>query len=165
VGKRPGSREPAPKTTGTIHCAAVNEAGDMGACTSTSGLSYKLPGRVGDSPIIGAGMFVDNNVGAAGATGRGEAVIKSCGAFQVVRHMADGLDPTEACLRVLKWIADHTRRPELLNARGEPNFDVVLYALRKDGAHGSAAMNEPRQYTVHDGGEARAMECKVLFGE
>jgi N4-(beta-N-acetylglucosaminyl)-L-asparaginase len=109
-------------------------------------------------------MFVDNTVGAAGATGRGEAVIQSCGAFQVVRHMAEGVPPTEACLRVLRWIADHTRRPDLLNERGEPNFDVVLYALRKDGAHGSACMRKAKtKYAVHDGTDARLLECAVLF--
>ena len=148
---------------GTIHCSAVNATGGLGACTTTSGLSFKLPGRVGDSPIIGAGMFVDNEVGSAGATGRGESVIQSCGAFQVVQHMSAGLDPTEACLKVLQWIADHTHRRMLLNARGEPNFNVVLYALRKDGVYGSASMRKGREFAVHDGTEARKERCAWLF--
>ncbi len=152
-----------PHTTGTIHCAAVDARGDLGACTSTSGLSYKIAGRVGDSPIIGAGNFVDNLVGAAGATGRGESVIKSCGAFQVVSHMASGLDPTEACLKTLKWIADHTRRNRLRNERGEPNFQVTFYALRKDGAFGSASMRKGGRFTVHDGKEAKSLESAYLF--
>lgn len=153
-----------PFTTGTIHCAAVDTKGDIGATTSTSGLSYKLAGRVGDSPIIGAGNFVDNLVGAAGATGRGEAVIQSCGAFQVVQHMSAGDDPTEACLKVLKWIANHTRRKMLLNDKGEPNFQVVMYALRKDGAYGSASMrNTRRMFTVHDGTEAKEVHCAYLY--
>ena len=84
-------------------------------------------------------MFVDNEVGAGGSTGRGESVIQSCGAFQVVRNMADGQDPTEACLNVLKWIADHTKREDLLNERGEPGFQVAMYALRKDGSYGAAS--------------------------
>jgi N4-(beta-N-acetylglucosaminyl)-L-asparaginase len=164
AGRRSASAaEPVPTTMGTIHCAAVNEAGDLGACTTTSGLSYKIPGRVGDSPIVGAGMFVDNAVGAAGATGRGESVIQSCGAFQVVRHMAEGVEPTEACLRVLRFIAEHTRRPDLLNERGEPNFGVVLYALRKDGVTGGAAMRGGQRYAIHDGTEARLLECARLF--
>ncbi|MHC5002586.1 MAG: N(4)-(beta-N-acetylglucosaminyl)-L-asparaginase [Planctomycetota bacterium] len=150
-------------TDGTIHCAAVDLSGDVGACTTTSGLSYKIPGRVGDSPIIGAGMYVDNAVGAAGATGRGESVIQSCGAFQVVRHMAEGVDPTEACLKVLKWIADHTRRPELLNDRGEPNFNVVMYALRKDGVFGSACMRGRRNFAYHDGLESGRRQCAALY--
>jgi N4-(beta-N-acetylglucosaminyl)-L-asparaginase len=160
-----------PFTTGTIHCAAVTTGGDLGACTSTSGLSWKLPGRVGDSPIIGAGNFVDNNVGAAGATGRGEAVMQSCGAFQVVQHMANGLDPTAACLKVLEWIADHTKQHFLLNAKGEPNFGVTFYALRKDGAFGCAKMRREKEnkekiankFAIHDGTEGRLMDCVILF--
>jgi len=152
-----------PHTDGTIHVSAVNAAGDLGACTTTSGLSYKLAGRVGDSPIIGAGMFVDNQVGSAGATGRGEAVIQSAGSFAVVRAMDDGLEPTEACLKVLKWIADHTKRRVLLNDRGEPAFQVTMYALRKDGVYGAASMRKGASFTVHDGTEAQKERCRYLF--
>ena len=148
---------------GTIHCSALDANGDIGACTTTSGLSYKIPGRVGDSPIIGAGMFVQNEVGSAGATGRGESLIQSCGSFQIVQHMANGDDPTEACLKVLKWIADHTKRHDLLNAKGQPNFGATLYALRKDGAYGSATMRGGGSFTVHDGTEARKEKCAVLY--
>lgn len=151
------------QTHGTIHCAAVDARGDIGACTTTSGLSYKIPGRVGDSPIIGAGMFVDNQVGAAGATGRGESVIQSCGAFQIVQHMAAGDEPTEACLKVLRWIADHTKRPMLLNARGEPNFGVTLYAVRKDGLYGSASMRSGASFIVNDTAGPRKEDCAFLF--
>ncbi len=132
--------EGVPHTTGTIHCGAVNSDGDVGACTTTSGLSYKIPGRVGDSPIIGAGMYCDNEVGSAGATGRGEAVIQSCGSFLAVRKMEEGMTPEEACLFVLRHIAARTKRRDLLNGRGEPNFNVTMYALRKDGMVGSACM-------------------------
>jgi len=157
-----------PFTWGTIHCSAVDANGDLGATTTTSGLSWKIPGRVGDSPIIGAGMYVQNEVGSAGATGRGESVIQSCAAFQVVQHMANGDDPTEACLKVMKWIADHTRRHDLLDERGRPNFDVKLYALRKDGAFGSAVMRHRKdrgtaKFAVHDGAEARLMTCTPLY--
>lgn len=152
-----------PFTQGTIHCSAVDTNGDLAGVTSTSGLSYKIPGRVGDSPIIGAGNFTDNLVGSAGATGRGESVIKSCGAFQIVQHMANGIEPTEACLRTLKWIANHTRRGKLLNERGEPNFQVTFYALRKDGAYGSACMRGEREFAVHDGNEARLERCVALY--
>jgi len=146
-----------PFTTGTVHCSAVDANGDLGAVTSTSGLSWKIPGRVGDSPIVGAGMYVDNAVGSAGATGLGEAVIQVCGAFSVVRGMEDGLSPTDACLAVLRRIADRTRRPYLLDADGKPNFQVVLYALRKDGAHGSASLLPGGTYAVRTaaGGEVR----------
>jgi N4-(beta-N-acetylglucosaminyl)-L-asparaginase len=157
------SKDDIPFTEGTIHCSAVDTNGDIGACTSTSGLSWKIPGRVGDSPIIGAGNYADNLVGAAGATGRGEAVIQSCGSFQVVQHMANGDHPTEACLKVLKWITNRTRRKMLLNERGEPNFNVVLYAVRRDGAYGSACMRKGREFAVHDGTEARLEPCAHLF--
>ena len=152
-----------PRTDGTIHVSAVNADGDLGACTTTSGLSYKIAGRVGDSPIVGAGMFVDNEVGSAGSTGRGEAVIQSAGSFAVVRAMADGLEPTAACFRVLKWIADHTKRRDLLNDKAEPNFQVVMYALRKDGAWGSASLRKGGSFAVHDGTQVRKQECPYLF--
>ncbi len=154
-----------PFTTGTIHVSALNSKGDLSACTSTSGLSWKLPGRVGDSPIVGAGMFCDNAVGSAGATGRGEAVIQSCGAFQIVQHMANGLAPTEACLKVLQWIADHTRQTYLLDDKGRPNFEVVLYALRKDGAYGSACFRPGRKFAIHDGKNARLEDCAALYAK
>jgi len=157
-----------PFTYGTIHCAALTAGGDIGACTTTSGLSWKLPGRVGDSPIIGAGMFVDNDIGAAGATGRGEAVIQSCGAFQIVQHMSAGAEPEEACFRVLKWIASHTRLKHLLNDRGEPNFGLSFYALRKDGTFGGACMRPGGTMAVCDAANpatARVIKLKHLYSD
>jgi N4-(beta-N-acetylglucosaminyl)-L-asparaginase len=136
----PGWPAGVPFTWGTIHCSAVDAAGDLGACTTTSGLSFKIPGRVGDSPIVGAGMYCDNAVGAAGATGRGEAVIESCGAFDTVREMERGLAPTEACLAVLKRIAERSKRQRRLVENGLPTFNVTIYALRKDGAYGAASL-------------------------
>jgi N4-(beta-N-acetylglucosaminyl)-L-asparaginase len=150
-------------STGTIHCSGMNADADFGSCTSTSGLSWKIPGRVGDSPIVGAGMFCDNAVGAAGATGRGEACIQSCAAFQIVNHMAAGMEPTDACLRVLRYIADHTQQRYLLDDQGRPNFGVTLYALRKDGAYGSATMRKGAKFAVHDGTAARVGPCAVLI--
>jgi N4-(beta-N-acetylglucosaminyl)-L-asparaginase len=152
-----------PFTTGTIHCSAVDAHGDLSACTSTSGLSWKLAGRVGDSPIVGAGMFCDNAIGSGGATGRGEACIQSCAAFQVVQHMGNGLAPVEACLKVLQWIADHTRQNYLLDEKRRPNFGVILYALRKDGAYASAAFRKGPKFAVHDGNTAHHEECAALY--
>lgn len=159
----PQQQAPIPHSTGTIHCAALDAAGNLGACTSTSGKSYSLPGRVGDSPIVGAGMFVDNEVGAAGSVGLGELVVRSAGSYQVVRNMAEGLEPTEACLAVLRWIADHTRTPRLLNRRGEPSFSVAFYALRRDGAFGAAVMRGTPTFGVHDGMQTRTLRCTPLF--
>ncbi len=152
------------RSAGTIHCSAVTPAGDLAGCTTTSGLAYKIPGRVGDSPIIGAGLFTDNEVGSAGATGRGEEAIQSCGAHSVVMEMANGKDPTEACLAVLKKVADRVRRQRrLVDERGRPNFNLVLYAVRKDGAYGSACMIEGREFAVDDGTGARREKCAFLF--
>ena len=155
--------EPIPFTTGTIHCSALNAQGEISACTTTSGLSYKIPGRVGDSPIIGAGMYVDNQIGSAGATGRGESVIQSCGAFLAVQFMDQGMTPTEACLGVLKRIADRTKQKRLLNAKGEPNFGVTIYAMRKDGAYGSACMRPGGTFAVCDDEGPRRLPSEPLF--
>ena len=158
----PGQLE-IPYTTGTIHASGVTAAGDLGCVTTTSGLSWKIPGRVGDSPIVGAGMYCDNAFGSAGATGRGEAVIQSCGSFSIVREMENGLAPTEACLAVLKRIADRSRRPHLLNEAGEPNFNVSFYAVRKDGAWGSASMRPGGSFAIHDTKGSRRIRCVSLF--
>lgn len=152
-----------PYTTGTIHCGAVNSDGAVGACTTTSGLSYKIPGRVGDSPIIGAGMYVDNEVGSAGATGRGEAVIQSCGSFLAVRKMEEGMTPEEACVFVLRHIASRTKRRDLLNDRGEPNFNVTMYALRKDGLIGSACLRPGGSYAFAGPGGSGVDKSRVAL--
>ncbi|MEM9167309.1 MAG: N(4)-(beta-N-acetylglucosaminyl)-L-asparaginase [Planctomycetota bacterium] len=150
-------------TTGTIHCSAVNTQQDLSACTTTSGLSWKIPGRVGDSPIIGAGMFCDNDIGAAGATGRGEAVIHSCGAYQAVDHMARGMTPTEACLEVLRAIARRTKQRRLLDDAGNPNFNVTMYAIRKDGAFGSACLRPGGSFAVATAELAEVRRSVPLF--
>ena len=136
----------------------------MGSVTSTSGLSWKIPGRVGDSPIIGAGMYLDNEVGSAGATGLGEAVIQTCGANTIVHLMESGLSPTQACLTALRRIVERTRRPHLLGADGLPNFQVVYYALRKDGAYGSASLKPGGTFAVKAGGDARKLNSVPLLG-
>ncbi len=162
-GQQHGAAGPIPFTYGTIHCGAVDQGGDIGATTTTSGLSYKIPGRVGDSPIIGAGMYVDNEVGSAGATGRGEAVIQSCGSFLAVRFMEQGMTPTEACLAVLRHIDSKTKRKDLRDERGRPSFNVAMYALRKDGAFGGAVMRGGDSFSVRDTtGPARRVQCAVL---
>lgn len=154
---------PVPYTTGTVHCAALTAAGDLGATTSTSGLSWKIPGRVGDSPIIGAGMYVANDIGAAGATGRGESVIQNCGSFAVVQLMAAGQTPTEACLNVLKRIADRTLEKRHRDELGRPKFNVTMYALRKDGAFGSACLWKGGSFAVHDGAQGRVIQSPYLY--
>ncbi|MCA9294312.1 MAG: N(4)-(beta-N-acetylglucosaminyl)-L-asparaginase [Phycisphaerales bacterium] len=157
--------DPVAFTYGTIHCSAVTAGGDLGACTTTSGLSYKIPGRVGDSPIVGAGMYCDNEVGAAGATGRGEAVIESCGAFFVVQEMAKGKSPTEAAMELCRVMARRaSKQRRLRNADGNPNFDVTAYALRKDGAFGSACLYESKgSFTVATAAGSKRLQSVGLL--
>ena len=152
-----------PYTTGTIHCSALTTDGDLAGCTTTSGLSWKIPGRVGDSPIVGAGCFTDNEIGSAGATGRGEAVIQTCGSHTIVMRMDLGDSPTDACLYALKKIADHTKPSRLLDDKGRPNFQVVYYALRKDGAIGSASLWSGRSFSVNDGVSNRHEPSAFLY--
>ncbi|MFG0284243.1 MAG: N(4)-(beta-N-acetylglucosaminyl)-L-asparaginase [Phycisphaerales bacterium JB039] len=154
---------PVPFTWGTINCSAVDANGDLASCTTTSGLSWKIPGRVGDSPIVGAGMFCDNAVGAAGATGRGEAAIHNCAAYAICRAMEDGQSPTEACLTVLKRIADRTLQKRLRTPDGRPNFGLRFYAVRKDGAYGSATMYEGGSFAVATAEGARIERSAFLF--
>lgn len=150
-------------TTGTIHCSALDANGDLGGVTTTSGLSWKLPGRVGDSPIIGAGLYTDNAVGSAGATGRGEACIQSCAAFSVVQRMEAGDAPEEACRHVLRKIVAHTPQRRLLRADGTPDFNVTLYALRKDGAYGSACLLKGGSFAIHDGARSEERPAAHIY--
>jgi len=151
-------------TTGTINCLAVDERGDLAGVTTTSGLAFKIPGRVGDSPIIGAGLYVDNEIGAAGSTGRGEANLTTCASFQVVNEMARGVSPEEACLRVLKYVAAKTKlTPRLLTRDETPNFGLSFYALNKKGEYGAATMFSGGTFAVHDGRQNRQREAAYLY--
>jgi N4-(beta-N-acetylglucosaminyl)-L-asparaginase len=147
--------------TGTINCNAVTPQGDISSVTTTSGLSWKIPGRVGDSPIIGAGQYCDNEVGAAGSTGRGESNIKVCGGFLTVEHMRRGMKPTDACLETLKRVVAATE-PRLLDARGRPRFGLNFYAVNKRGEFGAASIY-PSRYAAHDGTEAKVRDTAYLF--
>ena len=129
---------PQERTWGTIHCSAIDLAGNISSVTTTSGLAFKIPGRVGDSPIIGAGLYCDNEVGAAGSTGRGEANLENLACFLIVERMRMGDSPEQACLYACERIADHTRKAYLLNDKGEPDFNVQFYALNKAGEVGGA---------------------------
>lgn len=150
-------------TYGTINCCAVNTRGDVSAVTTTSGLSYKIPGRVGDSPIIGAGLYVDNEIGAAGSTGRGEAVLKVCGAHTIIEEMRHGASPGDACLAALKRIVRTTTEKRLLRKDARPNFDVKFYALAKDGRYAGASLWSGGKFAVCTEGRARHEECAFLF--
>lgn len=155
--------------TGTINCLAINERGDISGTTTTSGLAFKIPGRVGDSPLIGCGLFVDNEVGAAGSTGRGEECIKINGAHTVVEMMRKGMSPTEACMEAVKRVAANYNNDKKKLRQVGINF----YALNKQGEHGAATLWGPSigedgrrrriQYAVHDGHKNERIGMPHLF--
>jgi N4-(beta-N-acetylglucosaminyl)-L-asparaginase len=149
--------------TGTINCLALNTKGEMSGVTTTSGLAWKIPGRVGDSPILGAGLWVDQDVGAAGSTGRGEENIRVAGAHTIVENMRQGMSPREACLDALKRVARNFSNDQSKLAQ----FDLAFYALRKDGACAGASLwgaaGRPRRFAVNDGGASRLEPCAYLF--
>ncbi len=154
--------------TGTINCLSVNEKGEVSGTTTTSGLAWKIPGRVGDSPVIGAGLFVDGDVGGAGSTGKGEENIKICGGHTVVEMMRKGIKPADACLEALgRVVRNYNGDKQKLGT-----FHLYFYALNKDGEYGSASLwkngyekNKGAQFAVHDGTEARLEACKTFFDE
>ncbi|MCY2960370.1 MAG: isoaspartyl peptidase/L-asparaginase [Planctomycetota bacterium] len=134
---------------GTIHCSAMAKDGAIACTTTTSGLSWKIPGRVGDSPIVGAGLYCDQEAGSAGATGRGEANILSNGAFAIVELMRQGAKPLDAAMEVLRRVTRQTERqaryqPEMLDARGKPSFNLTFYVLGLDGTVAGACLLAPR---------------------
>jgi N4-(beta-N-acetylglucosaminyl)-L-asparaginase len=118
---------------GTVNCLGLNAKGEVAGVTSTSGLAWKIPGRVGDSPILGAGLYVDGGVGAAGSTGRGEAVMLSLGSFLIIEAMRAGKSPKDAGIAALKRVVANTVEKRQLNARGKPNFNVRFYAVNTKG--------------------------------
>ena len=155
----PAERLTLPKT-GTINCNAVTPQGDISSVTTTSGLSWKIPGRVGDSPIIGAGQYCDNDVGAAGSTGRGESNIKVCGGFLTVEHMRRGMKPADACLETLRRVIAATE-PRLVE-RGRPTFNLSFYAVNKRGDFGSASFY-PARYAAHNGKDGALRDTAHLY--
>jgi len=151
-----------PHTYGTVNVNAVTASGDLGSVTSTSGLSWKIPGRIGDSPIIGAGQYCDNEVGAAGSTGRGEANIKVCGAFLAVEFMRMGMSPEAALMKVMERVIAMTEK-RLLNERGRPYFDLEYYAINKKGECAGATAYEGGTYAVCDAQGARQVPFAYLY--
>ena len=149
-------------THGTINMNAVNARGDVSSCTTTSGLSWKVPGRVGDSPIIGAGEYTDNTVGAAGSTGRGESNIMVCGAFLAVEYMRQGLAPQVALMKVMERVIEHTEK-RLLDDNGRPYFDLSFYALTKDGRYAGACAYEGTDFAVCDEKGPRLEPSAFMF--
>jgi len=154
--------------TGTINCLAVNAKGEVSGTTTTSGLAWKIPGRVGDSPVIGAGLFVDGDVGGAGSTGKGEENIKIAGGHTIVEMMRRGMKPGDACMEALgRVVRNYNGDKKKLGT-----FHLYFYAVNKDGEYGSASLwkngYEPgkvAKFAVCDGGEGRLENCKTFYDE
>lgn len=133
---------------GTINCDGVNSKGEICGVTTTSGLAWKVPGRVGDSPILGAGLYVDGAVGAAGSTGRGEANLYNLSSFLIVENMRRGMHPKDAGLAACRRIQQNTIEKRLLNGRGLPNFNINFYALNACGEFAGVSMYPGASYAV-----------------
>ena len=147
---------------GTINCNGVNAKGEICGVTTTSGLAWKIPGRLGDSPILGAGLYVDGAVGAAGSTGRGESNLFSLGSFLIVEGMRNGMSPKDAGMAALKRVVANTVEKRLLNSRGQPNFNVNFYILNTKGEYAGVALYASRFAVCNDDGP-RTVPVEPLF--
>jgi N4-(beta-N-acetylglucosaminyl)-L-asparaginase len=155
---------------GTINCNGLNARGEMATVVTTSGLAFKIPGRVGDSPILGAGLYVDGDVGAAGSTGRGEANLYGLGSYQIVENMRLGMHPKDAGMDVMKRIVARTTEKRLLTGSGKPRFYVKFYILNRKGEHAGVSIysvykDKPARYAVCDADGARFLPCESLLGD
>lgn len=147
---------------GTAHLSIIDSAGDLSCATTTSGQAFKLPGRVGDSPIFGAGLYVDNSVGSCGSIGLGELNQRELSSFLAVELMRRKKSPQDAGLEVLRRIADHL--PDRLRGdTGRPKVNLQLFLLSADGTHAGVCMRGPKNIAVVDADGARLEECEVLF--
>jgi N4-(beta-N-acetylglucosaminyl)-L-asparaginase len=153
---------PADSFWGTTNSNGISPDGEICGITTTSGLSWKIPGRVGDSPILGAGLYVDDAVGAAGSTGRGEANLYNLSSFLIVELMRQGMSPLDAGMTTLRRIKDNTVEARLLNDRGLPNFDLRFFILDKQGQYAGVAMygSSESNYALctENGAEERPLE-------
>lgn len=147
---------------GTINCCGIDAKGDIAGVTTTSGLAFKIPGRVGDSPILGAGLYVDNSAGAAGSTGRGEANLYNLCSYLVVEEMRRGAHPKDAGMAALKRVAAQTREKRLLDASGHPSFGLNFYVLDAKGRYAGVSFR-PSSFSVHDEGGPRTLPTDFLF--
>ena len=150
---------------GTINCDGLGPNGDICGVTTTSGLAWKIPGRTGDSPILGAGLYVDNEVGAAGSTGRGEANLYNLSSFLIVESMRRGMPPKDAGMEALKRIKANTIESRLLNSKGNPNFNIRFFALNKQGAYAGVSMYRAGEtkFAVCTENGAQALELEPLL--
>jgi N4-(beta-N-acetylglucosaminyl)-L-asparaginase len=161
---------PASHRWGTINCDGVGPKGEVCGVTTTSGLAFKIPGRVGDSPILGAGLWVDDAIGAAGSTGRGEANLYNLSSFFIVEEMRRGRGPKDAAIEALKRVKASTVEKRLLDARGNPAFQLIFYAVSKKGEYAGVSMyanegKEPERFAVCTEKGPELLACDSLLGE
>jgi N4-(beta-N-acetylglucosaminyl)-L-asparaginase len=147
---------------GTINCDGISPKGEICGVTTTSGLAWKIPGRAGDSPILGAGLYVDGEVGAAGSTGRGEANLYNLCSFLIVEEMRRGAHPKDAALTALKRVARNTIEKRLVNSKGQPNFGLNFYCLNARGEYAGVSMYEST-YAVCTEKGAETPKTEALF--
>jgi len=150
------------RPTGTIHCAGMDGKGNLSCTTTTSGLAFKIPGRVGDSPIIGAGLYCDNEIGSCGSTGRGEANLQNQCSFAAVELMRTGMEPVEAGLEVLRRVSKHAH-PRLKNEQGQADFGLQFYLLRKDGKYAGVTMRGRGKFAITDENGSRKEDLVALY--
>jgi N4-(beta-N-acetylglucosaminyl)-L-asparaginase len=148
---------------GTINCDGVNANGDVCGVTTTSGLAWKIPGRVGDSPILGAGLYVDNDVGAAGSTGRGEANLYGLCSFLIVENMRRGMSPKDAGLDACRRVQKNTIEKRLQNSRGLPSFGLNFYIVNKAGDYAGVSLYPGARFAVCDEKGPRVEDCTPLL--
>jgi len=148
---------------GTINCDGINSKGEICGVTTTSGLAWKIPGRVGDSPILGAGLYVDGAVGAAGSTGRGEANLYNLCSFVIIEEMRRGAHPKDAGMEVLKRIQNNTVEKRLLNGRGLPNFSINFYILNAKGEYAGVTMYEGSSFAMCNENGPQTIKADALL--
>jgi N4-(beta-N-acetylglucosaminyl)-L-asparaginase len=147
---------------GTINCDGVSPKGEICGVTTTSGLAWKIPGRVGDSPILGAGLYVDGDIGAAGSTGRGEANLYNLSSYLIVENMRRGMRPKDAGLDALRRVKANTIEKRLLNSKGNPNFGLTFYIVNAAGEYAGVSMYAAKYALCTENG-AQTLDCEPLL--
>lgn len=148
---------------GTINCNGINSKGEICGVTTTSGLAWKIPGRVGDSPILGAGLYVDGAVGAAGSTGRGEANLYNLCSFLIVEEMRRGAHPKDAGMEALRRIKANTVEKRLLNSKGNPNFGINFYILNAKGEFAGVTLYPGASFAICNEAGPQTLLCESLL--
>ena len=161
-GSRPGDAGSATDVTGTVHCAAIDAQGDLACATSTSGHAFKIAGRVGDSPVLGAGLYVDNDIGSCGSIGNGEANLENLSSFAAIELMRGGASPRDAGLEILKRVSNKMH-PSQRDEQNRPKFNLQFFLLDKDQRHAGVSMWDGKQIAVADQRSVRLEDCAPLL--